>query len=224
MRQENNQKQRRPIPVISWFLVAIAVLGLVSGGVVAYLSTSTGPVTNTFEAETATDPSISETMDTEKNEKRNVAVYVGNPGYAVYVRAAVVVTWKDASGNVLAQAPVEGTDYTIVWNVDTDTDQDKPWFKHDGFYYHKAMVYNTPDTTDAHDGTTAVLINSCKPIKANGDYHLSVEIITQTIQALGTTDGVKDADGNITDEIPAVEDAWGVYVVNGALSPTETTS
>ena len=202
MRHEKEQSKKRS--AISWVLIAIVVLGLVSGGVLAYLSTSTGPVTNTFQADAPTNPSISETMN--DNTKTNVSVNVGDPGYAVYVRAAVVVTWKDTNGNVLAQAPVEGTDYAIDWNVDTATDQDKPWFKHGGFYYYESMV-NT-------NGTTAVLINSCTPKVNKGDYTLSVEIIAQTIQALGTADA---------DDTPAVENAWGVKVdSNGQLKAPTT--
>ena len=199
------QKPRR-VPVISWVLAILMVLGLVSGGVVAYLSTSTYPVTNTFMADAPTDPEIVETWDEAVKEvKENVRVNVGDPGYAVYVRAAVVVTWKDAGGNVLAQAPVPEQDYTIVRNTDD-------WFEYGGFYYHKAMVYNTPDTTDAHDGTTAVLINSCTPKVSKGDYTLSVEIIAQTIQALGTTDEAVDGEGNPIPTVPAVTNAWGVEV------------
>lgn len=192
MRHEKEQTQKRSVPVISWILVAIAVLGLVSGGVVAYLSTSTGEVTNTFEADAPTNPAINDTA---------YSVNVGDPGYAVYVRAAVVVTWKDTEGNVLAAMPKKDTDYEIGMNT-TD------WFEHGGFWYHKSMV-NT-------DGSTEALITSCTAHASQGDYTLSVEIIAQTIQALGSTDG--------DNPIPAVQQAWGVEVDANKQLKVPTTS
>ena len=191
MRHEHNQKIRKPVIGI---LLLVAVLSMGIGGVAAYLSTQTGPVTNTFTAATGTQPTIVETM--ENNVKSNVSVNVGDPGYAVYVRAAVVVTWQDDQGNVLAKAPVANTDYSITMN---ETD----WFQHGGFWYYQEMISS---------GSTQPLISSCEVKAAKGDYHLNVEIIAQTIQALGCTD-----DG----DIPAVQDAWGVYVdANNELSAT----
>ena len=131
--------------------------------------------------------------------KKNVAVAVGNPGYAVYVRAAIVVTWKDASGKVLAEAPSETVDYSLVLNT-TD------WFYHDGFYYY---------TSALSSGNTASLIQECKVLTeapATG-YTLSVEIVAQTIQALGMTD-----DGTEY----AVQNAWKVKVNDDGTLSTPT--
>lgn len=174
---------------------------LLAVSVLAYLSASTGSVTNTFTPAGETDPTIQETF--EDNIKTNVAVNVGDPGYAVYVRAAIVVNWEkdDSENTFLATAPVAGTDYTISLNTETDD----PWFLvSGGFYYHKAMV---------HSGDTKILINSCKlkdGVSAPEGYHLDVQIIAQTIQALGTTD---------VGDTPAVTDAWGITVSNGQLVP-----
>lgn len=187
-------------------LILVVVLSLTIGGVVAYLSTSTGAVINTFEADESTDPAVVETFADDK--KTDVKVDVGDPGYAVYVRASVVVTWKDAKdGNVLGVSPVEDTDYTIIYNT-------ADWFQgSDGFWYHKAMVNS--------DKATETLINSCTPAdgKTPEGYGLNVEIIAQTVQALGTTDESDDGD-DTNDNIPAVEDAWKVVIVeNGLLKP-----
>lgn len=194
--------RKRKIPLVSTLLMITAVLSLMVGGVTAYLSTRTEALKNTFEEETAIQPTVVESM--KNNVKTDVAVNVGDPGYAVYVRAAVVVTWKDENGNVLGKLPKAGTDqdvdkdYTINYNL-TD------WFyrESDGFYYHKAPV--------AYDGLndtsklTNNLINRCTPVagRTPAGYGLNVEIIAQTIQAVGTTD---------VDNIPAVEDAWGIEV------------
>lgn len=206
MRRGKYQKNRF---TLGWVLIGIALVSLAIGGVAAYLSMSGGTVKNTFTPETEVPPTIVETF--EENVKSNVAVNVGNPGYAVYVRAAVVVTWKDAGGNVLAQAPVAKADglasgdYEISYNT-------ADWFEYGGFWYCKSPI---------NSGNTPVLINSCTPKVSKGDYTLSVEIIAQTIQALGTTDEAVDGEGNPIPTVPAVTNAWGVYVKdNGQLSAT----
>lgn len=203
-------------------LVGILVAALLVTGALAYLSASGGTVSNTFSAAPDSEPTIDESF--VDNFKTDVKVDVGNPGYAVYVRAAIVVNWEqngiDSDGNKTitsantgiyhATAPVAGTDYTISLN----TAPDGPWFLGtDGFYYHKAMV-----SSDA----TSNLIETCKVVsgKAPDGYHLDVKIIAQTIQALGTTDN--DANGDpVAVGIPAVEDAWKVVTVgsNNELVP-----
>lgn len=189
-REMKEAPAKRRVPVGAGLLIAAAVALMMIGGVVAWLSASTAPVKNTFTADAAVNPTISEEFD--ETIKKNVKVNVGNTGYAVYVRAAVVVTWKDAeNGNVLGTVPVENTDYTIRYNT-TD------WFYEGGFWYYRLPV-NT-------GGTTRNLIDECVPVNVQTPvgYGLNVEIIAQTIQALGTTD-----DGNI----PAVEDAWKVVTI-----------
>lgn len=187
-------KRKRILPVI---LAVLFVIAVTVATVYAYLKTSTDPaVKNTFSAAQDPEATITESFDPNA-EKKDVAVKVGKTGYSVYVRAAIVVTWKNAeNGDVLATKPVAGVDYTITLN-------DSDWFEKDGFYYHKAAVPS--------EGTTANLIISCKPIagKAPAGYGLNVEIVAQTIQSAGTTD---------TGDTPAVTDAWGVKVVGGELT------
>ena len=187
-------KRKRILPI---FLAVLFVMAVTVATVYAYLKTSTDPaVKNTFSAAQDPEATITESFDPNA-EKKDVAVKVGKTGYSVYVRAAIVVTWKNAeNGDVLATKPVAGVDYTITLN-------DSDWFEKDGFYYHKAAVPS--------EGTTANLIISCKPIagKAPAGYGLNVEIVAQTIQSAGTTD---------TGDTPAVTDAWGVKVVGGELT------
>ena len=194
------RRKKRTMPLASWLLVLMAVLSLSTGAVVAYLAASTGAVTNSFNAAQSKDPIIVESMSPDKLTKSNVAVQPNNPGYAVYVRAAVLVNWKNGDGNVLAKAPVPGTDYSL-------DPGDSRWFEHGGFYYYAEMVKD-----EAGDDITANLIDSItvlKPAPVSG-YTLNVEIITQTIQALGTTD---------VDDTPAVTAAWGIPVVAKKLTP-----
>lgn len=180
-------KRKRILPVI---LAVLLIAAVTVATVYAYLKTSTPAVTNSFSADV--DPDITITESFKDDVKSNVAVKVGDTGYSVYVRAVIVVTWKNAeNGDVLATKPVAGTDYTISLNT-------SDWFEKDGFYYHEEPVPSK--------GTTADLIISCKPIagKTPAGYALNVEIIAQAIQAKGNTDD--------TSETPAVTDAWGVAV------------
>lgn len=190
-------------------VIALLAITATTGAVYAYLSATTDPVDNKFT--TAPNPTlgIQETFTKAHEDanivKENVRVNIGNPGYAVYVRAAIVITWKDGKGNVYGQAPVLEDDYALELNT-------KEWFKGgDGFYYHKNMV--------AYDGNneatklTSVLIEACSQLKTGPEsYTLHVEIVAQTIQAKGSTD---------VGDVPAVEDAWRTVVVNedGTLSP-----
>ena len=189
---------------------ALLIVMLIAASVItiyAYLSASTGALKNEFELSATAQPSISEDFNDAKTLKQKVCVDVGNPGYAVYVRAAIVVTWKDESGNVYAQAPVLDTDYSMTLK----TGDDDGWIKgDDGFYYHKTMVAYDGTTPDS--SKTSILIETCQQLAAapTENYSLHVEIIAQTIQALGTTDD---------DGTPAVEDAWGVTLdSNGKIT------
>ena len=188
-------KKRRRVFLI--LITVLFVLAVTLATVYAYLQTQTDATENSFSA--ATDPEITVTETFKDNVKSNVAVKVGESPYSVYVRVAVVVTWKDAeNGNVMAMAPVAGTDYTISLNT-TD------WFLHtDGYYYHKSPV--------AGGSSTSILINSCAPIaeKVPDGYKLNVEIVAQAIQSEGKTD---------VGDIPAVTDAWNVNVSGGKLTP-----
>ena len=186
------RKLGKAFPFLALILILVAVASLTTGVVVAYLSATTDAVSNTFVPDKPTNPSVTETFN--ENTKQNVSVNVGEPGYAVFVRAAVVVTWQDKSGNVYGKAPEAGVDYTISYN-------DTYWFLKDGFWYCTESVAS---------GNSPVLIYTCAPVddKAPDGYALNVEIMTQTIQALGTTD---------EDNTPAATNAWGVTVSDGKL-------
>ena len=170
-------------------VVSVLVLLLaVAGGTLAWLTANTGPVVNTFTPAHVTCQ-VDETFDgTTKSD-----VKVKNAGdIPAYIRAYIVVTWKDAAGNVYGQKPVANADYTM------EMAQNTGWVTgSDGYYYY----------TDAVDskGKTGVLIKSCPEItgKAPVGCNLSVEIMAEAIQS-------------VPEE--AVEDAWGVTVNNGTLS------
>lgn len=169
-------------------LVSLLVLCFTVAGTMAFLTTSSGPLANIFTSSTV---KTEITEDITNNVKSNVKVK--NTGdITAYIRAAVVITWQDADGNVYGKAPVAGTDYNITWTTDPD------WQKGaDGFYYYKKPV-------DAGDSTKQ-LFTGCSPIAgmAPEGYSLTVEIIGSGIQSVPAS---------------AVVDAWGSDVVTNVAA------
>lgn len=169
----------------SLFIIAFISILFAVGGTAAYLIWKSSNVSNDFNSARSADPEIIETF--ENNVKSDVKIKVPETGYSVYVRAAIVITWKNEQGEVLSLTPVMNEDYTISIGAD--------WTKEsDGFYYFDQAVNS--------GGETGILIEECKPlINAPTDgYTLDVQIIAQTIQAIGSTD---DNSGN-----NAKADAW----------------
>lgn len=161
----------------------IALLVVFVGTTIAYLFMRTDSITNTF---TPTSTSITIVEKNEGGVKNNVTVK--NTGeIKAYIRATVVVTWKDESGNVYGTKPEENTDYT--WTIPNNNN----WVKgSDGFYYYKEPV--------DPNASTDVLLTACKlkeGVEPPDGYNLSVEILAQAIQAEPTS---------------AVFDAWEVKV------------
>lgn len=176
-REQQNTATKRTSPLL-WLILILLLLGSTVGGVSAYLSASSNELKNEFQVDkpptvTVTDNSIT----------------VEDPGYAVYLRAAVVVNWKSTTtGNLLAEIPQEGEgkDYTLTAG--------DGWFKHsDGFYYYKGVIDN---------GISETIPITLTTISSKDGYALTIQIAAQTVQAVGTTDGA--------DPIDAVVDAWGI--------------
>ena len=169
--------------------LALLVVVLV-GTTTAFLIASDGPPINIFNSSRVTCQVNEESF----NGTTKTNVTISNTGDTeAYIRAAIVVTWKDAeNGNVYGSKPVEGTDYTIVMN-------ENDWFLgNDGFWYYKAPV--------APNASTAALINSCSPVESMtpAGYGLNVEILGSAIQSV---------------PVNAVVGKWGVTVNDdGTLS------
>ena len=184
----------------SILLAICAVILLLAGtatGVYAKYVRQAGNVENTFAPAVSIIPEI-------KSGMSDIDIAVGPTDYPVYVRAAIIVTWQDNDGIVHFTKPAAGTDYTLALNL-TNWEQGG-----DGYYYCKEPVKSTQETP----GKTPVLINSCTQTgtpPAEG-YALNLEVIAQTVQAVGYTDG----DGvDPATEIDAYKDAWGVSLDNG---------
>lgn len=153
----------------------VLVVCFALGGTVAFLVAQSDPVENVFTPAKVTTY-VDEKID--GNVKSNVKIEnTGNTD--AYIRAAIVVTWKNDEGYIYPKAPVLGSDYTMTFGSD--------WQKIGDYYYYKSVVPAKGKTTD--------LIVSCSPVdgKAPTDYYLSVEILGSGVQA--TKEAVTEAWG-----------------------------
>ena len=151
-------------------LLAAAMLILVCGvgSTLAYLATQTGQVQNTFEPAYVRSSVIEQGWNDGNLVKSNVTIKnTGN--VSAYIRAAIVVTWKDAEGRTMPQVP--GTD-------DYEMATGSEWTKVGDYYYYNKSV--------AADASTTNLIVTCKPTKHYDDGRkLCVEVIGSAIQSEG---------------------------------------
>ena len=154
-------------------LVALVlILCCTIGGTVAWLATSTDPVTNTFTpAKVKTE--IDEDVTTEQGVKKDVKVK-NNGDIPVYVRAAIIVNWVKGENEIYPEAPEAVSDYKIDLNTGSKNNQ---WTKVGNYYYYNSTV--------PAKGSTENLINTCNPVVdgAPDGYTLRVTILAEAIQA-----------------------------------------
>lgn len=202
-----------------WFAALVGlmiIITLILRGYAMYLR-SAEEMQNTFKPAASVEPPVEETFEPGDTVKSDVKIAVDEPKnrteYPVYVRVAVVITWQrietDEDGNETVityfEKPQPDTDYSIELNL-----TDWTLNKEDNYYYFNYIVPSGGKTTN--------LINECKALKSVTDmlgntYTLSVNIIPQTVQAVGLTD-----DG----EKKAVEDAWGWENAPTGYAPTQS--
>lgn len=180
-----SRANRRKATVLLTTLVLL--LTCLVGTTVAYLIMKTNQVTNTFQPARVTCE-VNETFDGATKTDVTIA---NTSNIEAYIRAAIVVTWKDKKdGNVYGRTPVAGTDYIIDQNTATDD----YWFVgDDGYYYYENPV--------APGNSTSALIDSCSPVASNtpAGYGLNVEILGSAIQSVPAS---------------VVEQSWKVVKVN----------
>ena len=182
-------------------VLSLAVVLLVGvGTTIAYLISTPDAVKNVF-----IPSSVSCAVDEDfANNQVKSNVRVKNTGdIDAYIRAEVVVTWKNENGEIYGATPVLGRDYSMDLGESEKTLEESGWTEKDGFYYCKNKV--------AKDSFTGILISECKqqqPAPAEG-YYLSVEILTSAIQAEGVSDGEGEPAGTNNGE-SAMESAWDV--------------
>lgn len=149
-------------PVRPWLLVGLlAVLLFASiAGTIAYMQVD-NHISNSF---TVAKLSIELNEKFDRKEKSNVTI--GNTGdVPAYIRAAIVVNWKDADENVIS---ADESDYSITMGSE--------WIQGaDGYWYCKKPTYAGQPSP--------VLIVNCKPEAVKEGQHLCVDILAQGVQA-----------------------------------------
>lgn len=158
-------KTKKPVALVALLLLLCCTVA----GTVAFLVTSTDPVTNTF-----TPASVSTEVNEDFDGITKSNVTIKNTGNIdAYIRATVVVNWASDKevGVVSGTAPKEGTDYTIEWTMSN-------WIKVGDYYYYTQKV--------AANGATEQLFTNCKLLDGANvpdGYHLQVTILADGIQA-----------------------------------------
>ena len=171
-------------------VLLVAIILLIStavGATVAFLTTKTEPVKNTFEyAKVSCEVTEWDDMYARR------CVQVRNTGTIdAYIRATYVVNWVDASGRIAASDPA-GYSYTLTENPDSS------WIKgEDGYFY-----YLTP--VAPNDSTPGSLLTCTATYPDNPEYTLSVEILAEAIQSTPES-AVAEAWGVTVSSKPAVE-------------------
>jgi len=155
MNRSQSEKSRKRRTPLFWLFLTLLLLSLAFGGVSAYLSISSQSASNTFV--NADQPGV---------KVNGTDVTVNPNGYAVYLRVAVDVYWKNGN-SILAEEPTSGF---AIGGMN--------WKEIGGFYYYTAPI------TEAITVKPVVLDNV-----SNGDYTLTATVAAQVIQAVGETDG-----------------------------------
>ncbi|MBQ1955933.1 MAG: hypothetical protein II350_09390 [Clostridia bacterium] len=187
---ENKAVRRRKRKRLLLLTLSIALLlGVAGGATFAYLISNGGSVENSFlpgEVLCSVDDNFAVTND-------------GNVD--AYIRAAVVVNWGNAAGDINGFAPVQqiiDDQNSVVTSGDYELTLGDGWEKIGEYYYYKSVV----PFEGAAEKTTPVV-----EVKQHGTapdgFNLVVEVIAEAIQAEGTN-GTKTA----------VEDAWGITLPN----------
>ena len=162
MRRRTRKKKVNVAVIAVLFLCIIA--GTV-GGVYAYLTAKTDPISNEF-----VPAKVSCLVEEDFAEGVKSNVKVRNTGNIdAYIRAVVVATFVSEDGKVLAIAPKESVDYFIQWG-------DDGWIKgQDGYWYHTKPV--------KPEETTVPLIESAYELSVPDGYRLHLQILATGVQS-----------------------------------------
>ena len=190
---------KKVAPLIISIVVLLMVAAVAVPTLAYYLRSVDNPIEQDYTPAEPYNPSIKLTAD--NNSIRNVSIEVpNNEGYPFYVRVALVVTWQAKVGSevvVHSQMPSLNGDYTYA-------SAGRNWQSVNGFWYYTPAVEGNgkvePIKIDFISNLTLTQ-NPFIPYVDSEKCHLNVEIIVQTIQAIGSTDN---------GDIPAWQDAWGL--------------
>lgn len=166
--------RRRPRPVgrRQWALAILSAFCLLaSAASLAVLHTGTGPLTNLFQPGQVSCRVLEGADGSTFDGVTKTDVRIRNTGNTdAYIRAAIVVTWVAADGDVFAGKPQAGVGYTVTYS---ENEGWEPGF--DGFWYYTRPVAAGADTAD--------LIKSLSAVNSPEGFRLSVKIAASSIQA-----------------------------------------
>lgn len=153
-------------------VLCLVMLGATIGATIAYLQAQTNGVVNTF-IPGKVEVEIQETFP-DNEVKQNVKV--SNPqntqNVPAYIRAAIVVNWANAEGEVLGQIP-GSADYSMTINTDDWTPGD------DGYYYYNKGAV-APGASTSNLIIEAFQLEDA-PVEG---YYLSIDILASGVQSM----------------------------------------
>jgi len=158
---ENSKPRVRTNKAAVLIIAVLLLLGAAVGSTVAFLTTQTKPVENSFE--------YAKVSCEVTGSKENVQIKnTGNT--AAYIRATYVVTWRDGNRNVAVSVP-DGYSYTLTENLGSY------WNKGaDGYFYYSLPVSPGSSTEERP-------LDCAVTYPENPEYTLSVEVLAEAIQS-----------------------------------------
>ena len=168
---ENSKPRVRTNKAAVLIIAVLLLLGAAVGSTVAFLTTKTKPVENSFEyakvsCEVTGSQEIINTGTTD-----------------AYIRATYVVNWLNKDGTIAASVPA-GYGYSLTENPDNG------WTKGDDGYFY----YRTPVAPGKSTGERLLSCTAYYPEGVDPQYILSVEILATAVQST-PTDAVQEAWG-----------------------------
>ncbi len=202
-----NRKRAKRRNGATALIAALVILAVATvGTTIAFILDDTGSIENVFTpSDVATDVMITDSTNTDDPNPGKTAQVRNISDTEAYIRAAVVFNWVKTDGNgvkhVHADAPVEGTDFTILWNADDNGSGQSSWIRKtydDGeiIYYYK----NTVDPKNGAQYVTDSLFSLFKlkdGVTPPAGYELSFEVVASGIQST---------------PVSVVQDNWGVVL------------
>lgn len=166
-------KTKKPVALVALLVLLCCTVA----GTLAYLVTSTNSVTNTF-----TPASVStEVKETFKDGVKSDVKIQNTGDIPAYIRAAVIINWADANGNVYGGAVP--TDKGDKKDYDLTLKANNGWIKGaDGYYYYIHPVAPKESTTAIFEDITQLTDDPAE------GYGLQITILADGIQSEpGTT-------------------------------------
>lgn len=158
--KKSNRKMKTPVILI----VSLVLLLVVAvGGTAAYLQAASDRVTNTF---TPVQVDITPDETTTPETKTNIK-FQNTGDVPVYIRATLVIYWKDNAGNIVPQ-PVGGA----IQGGEVQSG----WTEKNGIYYYDSAV--------ASKDWTGIMLSEIRVTCPDG-YTCHIDVHGEAIQSAG---------------------------------------